>query len=182
LTHLLANREALANWPHFKPRRIAVLSKGLLMVNYGKSSKRAFAAMGLILRALGQGLKVCLISFDSAGWEFGDLKALEPIADIARSDKITNGPKPGASLLTSTCDPQPEAWILAKEALESGSYDLVVLHELTNLVSVGGLSQGEIVEALKKRSRDVHIMITGDNVPQTLLDEADLITEVEDIS
>jgi len=74
-----------------------------------------------------------------------------------------------------------EAWDLSKEKIASGEYDLVILDEFTFPLAYGWLPMDEILEFLRQRPPDVHIIITGRKAPQELIDFADLVTEMQEV-
>lgn len=71
-----------------------------------------------------------------------------------------------------------ELWEYTQQAVMSGKYDLVVLDELSLAVNFGLISEAEVLKLLDNRPRHVDIILTGPNMPNKLLDQADQITQI----
>lgn len=72
-------------------------------------------------------------------------------------------------------------WEEALKRICSGEYDIVVLDEITYPIRYGWLTTAEVIEALSRRPSHVHVVLTGRNAPQELVDYADLVTEMREI-
>jgi cob(I)alamin adenosyltransferase len=71
-----------------------------------------------------------------------------------------------------------EAWDFAKQVLASQDYQMVILDELTYLIKFGFIAEEEIIKVLVNRRDDLHVVVTGRDAPQSLIDAADLVTEM----
>lgn len=74
-----------------------------------------------------------------------------------------------------------EAWQLAKEILESQEYHLIILDELTYLLNYEMIDQGDVCKTLRTRRKDLHVVVTGRNAPDCLMEMADMVTEMNEI-
>ena len=74
-----------------------------------------------------------------------------------------------------------ECWALAREKIYSGAYDLVVLDEITYPVAYGWLPVDEVIETLRNRPENVHLILTGRKADPALIEFADLVTEMTEI-
>jgi len=74
-----------------------------------------------------------------------------------------------------------EAWELARRKICSGEYDLVLLDELTYPLTYGWIPVQEVIDVLRQRPEGLHVIITGRDAPQELIDYADLVTEMREI-
>jgi cob(I)alamin adenosyltransferase len=74
-----------------------------------------------------------------------------------------------------------ECWRQCRERIESGEYDIVIMDEMTYCFSFGWLELDEVLEVLRNRAPDMHVIITGRDAPQGLIDYADLVTEMTEI-
>jgi cob(I)alamin adenosyltransferase len=161
-------------------RRVVRLKKGLLIVNTGNGKGKTTAALGLMFRALGHGLRVCLIQFVKGSWKYGELSAAERFKDLLDVHVLGKG-----FTWTSTKEAHTEAgraaWEFAKETLGSGTYQLVVLDELTYLTSYGMVPEQEVVDCLANRPEGLHVVVTGRDAAQSLMDVADLVTEMREV-
>ncbi len=74
-----------------------------------------------------------------------------------------------------------ELWKVAMEKINSGTYDIVILDELTYAFQYGWLEVDRVVDVLRHRPSQVHVVITGRTAPQALIDFADTAVEIMDI-
>ena len=72
-----------------------------------------------------------------------------------------------------------KGWAFAKKKITSGKFQLVVLDELTYLISYKMVEEKEVVDFLKNRPENVHIMVTGRDASPSLVKEADMVTEMK---
>jgi cob(I)alamin adenosyltransferase len=155
-------------------------ARGLLIVYTGNGKGKTTAALGLALRASGQGLKVCIIQFIKGSWRTGESLALPRLAEQIEIHTRGTG-------FTWTSDPEEvaraagEAWQLAEEKVLSGRYDLIILDELTYLLSYHLLAEQELLSLIARRPPGLHLVITGRNAGAALLAAADLVTEMREI-
>jgi cob(I)alamin adenosyltransferase len=69
-------------------------------------------------------------------------------------------------------------WEVSKEAIASGKYDLVILDEINVVMKLGYLDPAEVVEFLKSKDPDLHIVLTGRGAPPEVIDVADCVSEI----
>ena len=74
-----------------------------------------------------------------------------------------------------------QAWEFAKGQIASGRFQVVVLDELTYLMKYGMVEEAEVVRALADRPDGLHVVVTGRDAPASLIETADLVTEMKDI-
>ncbi|MEQ9691467.1 MAG: cob(I)yrinic acid a,c-diamide adenosyltransferase [Bauldia litoralis] len=156
------------------------IEKGLLIVHTGKGKGKSTAAFGMVFRALGHGLPVAIIQFVKGKWQTGERVALEKFGDLVSINTM------GEGFTWETQDRQRDlaaarsAWERAKEIIVSRDYKLVLLDELNIVLRYGYLSADEIVAFLRdEKPDDVHVIVTGRNAPDSLIEAADLVTEME---
>ena len=153
---------------------------GLVIVNTGPGKGKTTAALGLMLRAWGRDMKVVMLQFmKSTTANYGEHRAarrlgIEVVALGAGFTWQTAIPDKGRSLAI-------ELWHQAKEKINSGAYQMVVLDEFSYPVQYGWVPVAEVLEALKNRPHWVHVVITGRDVPQELIDFADIVTSMEEL-
>jgi cob(I)alamin adenosyltransferase len=169
-------REALAAHRRRSDRR----NQGLVIVNTGSGKGKTTAALGLLLRASGQGLRVAMFQFIKAkSGNWGEQRAARTLGvDIV----------PLGSGFTWTSDDLErdralahEGWAQCRAAIESGGFDLVVMDEMTYCFTFGWLDLAEVLDVLRRRPAGQHVVITGRDAPQELIDFADLVTEMREI-
>ncbi len=157
--------------------------QGLLMVFTGNGKGKTSAALGVALRAVGQGLKVLMIQFIKGSWHYGELDsapmlggALE-IRPMGRGFVKTGAQKPDAEDVRLA----GEAWSAAVEAMQSARYDMIILDELNYATNYGLLPIERVLEDLARRPERLHVIVTGRNAHPQLVEAASLVTEMKEI-
>ncbi len=152
--------------------------QGLLIVYTGQGKGKTTAALGLVLRALGHGLKPCVIQFiKSERGRWGETVMAERLGIAWHALGRGFVFDPAGQLQDAAL--ARDGWALAQEQIASGAYDLVVLDEFTYLCKFGWLDADAVVAwLLQRRPSHVHVVITGRDAPAALLAAADLVTEM----
>lgn len=149
---------------------------GLVIVHTGDGKGKTTAALGLALRAIGHGMRVRMVQFVKAQ-DTGEHRAAARLAPEFQIDAL------GTGFVIGEWQPEDiaaarEAWNVAREAIGSGQWDLVVLDEITYVLNAGAVTQDELGAALSERPGHVTVVITGRDAPAALMLEADLVTEM----
>lgn len=150
---------------------------GLVMINTGPGKGKTTAALGLALRAAGQGLKVHFIQFIKSGQGYGEAQAL-PLLPGVKLTALGLGLTRGGDLAPHRTKAQ-ETLEVAKEALTSGQWGMVVLDELCVALAKGLVDLDQALDLLKLRHPQTHLVITGRDCPAQLMDLADTITVMQ---
>jgi len=157
------------------------MKKGLLIVHTGDGKGKSTAAFGMLLRAWGRGMRVCVIQFIKASTgQWGEIKAAKKLGIewYTSGDGFTWLSKD----LNKTADFARRGWELAKEKITSRNYDLIILDEFTYPLIYQWLDANEVIEWLAyHRPKDLHLVITGRSAPEALIAQADLVTEMKQI-
>jgi cob(I)alamin adenosyltransferase len=155
------------------------LSRGLIQVYTGDGKGKTTCALGLALRAVGQGLKVFMVQF-MKGRETGEVKAAA--ARLAPEMTLRPFGRPG---LVNLRGPAPEdlalvreAWDLARQVIAAGAHDLVILDEINLALTFNLLPMEEVFQVLRQRPAWVEVVLTGRQAPPALVELADLVTEM----
>ena len=153
-------------------------TKGLVIVNTGKGKGKTTAALGMMLRAWGHDMKVIVLQFVKHS-NVGEHKAaqrmgIEIVAGGAGFTFRGDNAEKNAPMAR-------ELWKVAVEKINSGEYDMVILDELTYAFKYGWLGIDEVLNTLRQRPKNLHVIITGRNAPQALIDFADTAVEIVDI-
>ena len=154
---------------------------GLIQVYTGNGKGKTTAALGLALRAVGHGFRVLIIQFMKDNAKYGETKSATYLPGLevvkAGRDVFVDLKNPDAVDKKLARD----GWEAARTAILSRKYQLVILDEL-NVAMATGLQPVEEVEAFLRDNRrnQVEIVLTGRYAPQAILDQADLITEMQD--
>ncbi|HET9790700.1 MAG TPA: cob(I)yrinic acid a,c-diamide adenosyltransferase [Candidatus Angelobacter sp.] len=157
--------------------------RGLIIVNTGPGKGKTTAAMGTALRAVGNGMKVLMLQFLKGSWHYGELDAVKAFGDNFVMKQMGRGfVKVGGA----ETDPEDvrmveEAWKEAEQAIMSGQWDLVILDEINYAISYGMLDAAMVVEALKRKPEQVHVILTGRNAHPTIIELADTVTEMKQL-
>lgn len=170
--------------PQSKPQidpEILKKKKGLIIVNTGDGKGKTTAALGVALRALGTGMKVCMVQFIKGDWTSGEHKMAEklgPNFEIHRRGEgftwDTNNRERDQKLVG-------EAWKLCQEKLLSGKYQLLIFDEINYVIDYHYLDVQDVIAVLRKKSPDVHVILTGRNAKPELIKAADLVTEMREV-
>ncbi|MGF7185001.1 cob(I)alamin adenosyltransferase [Desulfitispora alkaliphila] len=157
------------------------MEKGLLQVYTGNGKGKTTAAMGLAIRAVGQGLRVHIIQFLKQGIDYGEVKSFAKIEGIT----IESYGGPGFIFRDGVKEEDlqlaEKAIAKAKELVTAGKCDLLILDEINNALQVGVISREQLEEILNLRPDTMELVLTGRNAPQFLIDRADLVTEMKEI-
>jgi cob(I)alamin adenosyltransferase len=153
------------------------VKKGLLLVYTGAGKGKTTAALGLVFRALGRGLKVGVVQFIKGKWKTGERSFAESIPGLTFL-VMGRGFTWESDDLSRDRNAARAAWIAARGLIDSGEHDVVVLDELTYAIHYGFVPLDEVLAALKDRPPQVHVCVTGRNAPEELCTLADLVTEM----
>ena len=155
--------------------------KGLVQIFTGDGKGKTSAALGTVLRALGHGLRVCIVAFMKGDYPYGEWNVLSklPNVEIARF---------GFRTFTDPANIKPEereqarqALAAAREAMLSGKYDLVVLDEVNVAVAWKLVELDEVLGLIGDKPPGVELILTGRHADARLVKQADLVTEMVNI-
>ena len=158
----------------------ATPSDGLFIIHTGDGKGKTTAALGLVVRAWGQGKSVKMFQFlKNTGARFGEHRAAERlgISIESRGDGFTWLSKD----MDETTAIAVDQWGRCKAAIQAGETDLIVLDEATYPVTYGWLDTDDVVSTIANRPPHVHIVVTGRDAHEKLNEIADVVTEMEDV-
>jgi cob(I)alamin adenosyltransferase len=152
--------------------------EGIVIVNTGEGKGKTTAALGLVMRAIGQGLRVCVLQFVKAETgRWGEIKTAEKLG--IEWHTMGNGFTWKSKNPEESTAKAQQGWKLAQEKIESGDYDLIVLDEFTYTMHFSWLDTTAVIEWLKSTKPDeLNLVITGRYAPEKLIEYADLVTEM----
>ncbi|ABO17172.1 cob(I)yrinic acid a,c-diamide adenosyltransferase [Prochlorococcus marinus] len=160
--------------------QIRKTKKGLLIVFTGNGKGKTTASLGMALRTIGHGYKVAIIQFIKGGWTTGEEKALKIFSSNLSWHSL------GEGFTWETQDRirdeklVQEAWQLAKKYIQNESYKLIILDEINIATKLGYLAPEEIITFLKSlNNRKNHIVLTGRGASDSIINYADLVTEMK---
>ncbi len=155
--------------------------RGLIMVHTGKGKGKSTAAMGLAMRCIGHGLKVGIVQFVKGVWQTGERAVLDDYPDLVTIKAM------GEGFTWDTQDRQRDlaaarnAWAMVKQMMAEEAYHMVIADELNIVLRYNYLPVDEIIETLKAKRADLHVVVTGRNAKPELIEIADLVTEMSQI-
>ncbi|MEP7213270.1 MAG: cob(I)yrinic acid a,c-diamide adenosyltransferase [Acidobacteriota bacterium] len=158
-------------------------TKGILMVNTGDGKGKTTAALGVLVRAAGRGMKCVLIQFMKSKTDrYGEHESLEKLGVEVHTM--------GAGFTWDTKDTaldiatSEETWNLCLEKMRSEEYDLLVFDELVYVLDYKFLDLEKViaeVKEIREKQPHLHVIMTGRNAPAELIEAADLVTEMTEI-
>ncbi|MBN2646700.1 MAG: cob(I)yrinic acid a,c-diamide adenosyltransferase [Thiotrichales bacterium] len=153
--------------------------KGLLLVITGNGKGKSTSAFGMVGRALGHGMKVGVCQFIKSRTDTGEEAFFGAVAHCewhVLGDGFTwDTQDRNQDIATSE-----RGWALAEQMLQDPSYDLVVLDELTYLLSYDYLDKDRVLNALSERPEGQHVVVTGRSALAELRELADTVSEIKD--
>ena len=154
------------------------IEKGLVIVHTGKGKGKSTAAMGLAIRAIGNGMKVGIVQFVKGVWETGERGVLDKFPDLVSIKAMGDGFTWETQDRERDIKAAETAWAASKEMIASGDYKMVILDELNIVLRYDYIPLDDVIETLKSKPKDLHVVITGRNAKDDLIEVADLVTEM----
>jgi cob(I)alamin adenosyltransferase len=175
-----AHREKMARIKAVKDRIYAskTIEKGLLIVHTGTGKGKSTAAWGLAMRCLGHGLRLGVVQFVKGRRDTGERFFL------ARFPELVEVKVMGEGFTWETQDRERDiaaaraAWQAAEAMLQDPELHMVILDELNIVLRKDYLPLAEVIEGLRARRPDLHVVVTGRNAKPELIEAADLVTEM----
>jgi len=160
---------------------LAKYRRGIIQVYTGNGKGKTTAAFGQALRAVGQGLKVCIIQF-MKGRKYGEYIAAERLAPeltvhLSGLDSFVMRDNP-APLDIELAQKGLE---LARAAISSGDYDMVILDEINVALDFKLVSLQEAIELMKNKPAALDVVLTGRYAPPEIIALADTVSEMREI-
>jgi cob(I)alamin adenosyltransferase len=160
------------------------VKRGLVVIITGYGKGKTTAALGMALRACGHGLRVCIIQFmkgDLYAGEWDGVKKLECEIELTATGKgfcgIRGNPYPFAEHRANA----QEAMALAREKMESGRFDLLILDEINNALHLKLVDLEQVLDLLRRKPSLQHLVLTGRDAHPEVVEAADTVSEVREI-
>ncbi len=176
------HREAMKRKKAHIDARIAAatVDKGLVVVLTGNGKGKSSSAFGMLARSVGHGMQCGVVQFIKGQWECGEhlLFRDHPLVEFhVMSTGFTWDTQDRESDIAAA----EKTWANAEVLLSDPSCQLVLLDELTYMLTYGYLDRERVLAAMRDRPEGQHVIVTGRNANQALLDLADTVSEVKDI-
>jgi cob(I)alamin adenosyltransferase len=153
-------------------------ARGLLLVHTGKGKGKSSAAWGMVMRCLGHGMRVGIVQFIKGAWSTGEAVFLQRFPDLVTIRTMGEGFTWETQDRARDIAAAERAWTEAQSMLRDPAIQLIVLDELNVVLRYGYLPVEPVIAAVAARPERQHVVITGRNAPEALIDAADLVTEM----
>jgi cob(I)alamin adenosyltransferase len=161
--------------------------KGITQVYTGNGKGKTTASLGLALRATGQGLRVCMIQFLKRNLKCGEHLFVEKTGAF-KILQFGTPPLPEGKIYVPVKRKSEEAkkaayraFSFAKEVIEGGNFDLVILDEINLAMDYGFINVNEVVELIKNKPQNLELVLTGRCAPREVIEVAELVTEMVEL-
>jgi cob(I)alamin adenosyltransferase len=155
------------------------IERGLLIVHTGKGKGKSTAAFGMVFRHIGHGMRAGVIQFVKGAWGTGERTVLEKFPELVTIKAMGEGFTWETQDINRDIAHARAGWEEAKRMIADPSYKMVMLDELNIVLRYDYLPLTEVLDVLRNRPADKHIVITGRNAKEELIEIADLVTEME---
>ena len=154
--------------------------KGLTLLYTGDGKGKTTAALGVLMRAWGQDLRVVMLQFMKATTgKWGEIRAAErmgvEIIPLGQGFTWTSEDLAHDRTLAQEC------WQQCRARIESDNYDIIIMDEITYTLTYGWLDIEEVLTTLRNRNPALHVILTGRDAPEALIEYADLVTEMREV-
>src|SRR4051812_10959727 len=133
--------------------------RGLLIVHTGAGKGKSTAAFGMVLRCLGHGMRVGIVQFVKGVWQTGERAVLARFPDLVTCRAMGEGFTWDTQDRARDIAAAHAAWDAAKEMIADPSYKLVLLDELNIVLRYDYLPLQEVLETLRAKPRDLHVIL-----------------------
>ena len=158
--------------------------KGLVIVYTGKGKGKTTAALGMALRAVGHGMRVCMIQFIKGEWYYGELTSanrLEPEFELVAAGKGFVGIMDDDHDIKEHRASAKNALNFSRKKMLQEKYDVIILDEINYAVNLGLVSSLEVLNLVKDKPRNLTLVLTGNYATQEIIEIADLVTEMREV-
>ena len=160
---------------------MAAEEKGLIIVHTGDGKGKTTAALGLAMRAWGDGLSILIIQFIKGDWKYGELETISKLQELDSRIELR---RMGKGFQRNDDDKAQhsaaayEALEAARLAFSEGCYDMLILDEINYAVKFGLIEESDVLALLDEKPAAMHVVLTGRAVRASIADRADLVTEM----
>jgi len=175
-----AYKQRMERRKEIQDKRIAetVGEQGLVIVHTGAGKGKTTAALGMVLRSLGHGHRVAIVQFIKGAWEPAEKRAFEPWGEQLVFHAT------GGGFTWETQDRVRDkamaqaGWEVAAGYLSDPAFKLVLLDEVNVALRKDYLSVEQVLAGVERRPANTHVVLTGRNAPDEIIERADLVTEM----
>jgi len=174
------HRQKMRRRKEVQDQRVAErsLEKGLIVVHTGNGKGKTTAALGMVLRSLGHGYKVAIVQFIKGAWEPAEKAVFSKWPDQLQFHALGEGFTWETQDRDRDIQKVREAWELSRSLIADPEIKLVLLDEVNVAMKLGYLPVESVLAGLDEKPEDSHVILTGRGAPQSLIERADLVTEM----
>ena len=153
--------------------------RGMLIVFTGAGKGKTTAALGMVIRCLGHGMKVAVVQFIKGAIDTAEQRALQGFGDLVTFLRLGEGYTWETQDRERDTEVAQEAWKKAVKYMQDPEYAMVVLDELNIVVQHESIDVARVLAAVRNRPVMQHVVITGRGAKPELLEAADLVSEMK---
>lgn len=154
--------------------------KGFVHVYTGNGKGKTTAALGLAIRAAGAGLNVYVAQFIKQG-QYSEIKSLKRLSDMITIEQFGCGGFIRGRPSDRDVRSAGKGLKKIKSILKAGSHQVVILDEANVAVSLGLISENDLLETIRSKPAEIEMVITGRGATPKIIEAADLVTEMKEI-
>lgn len=166
---------------HRKAMATKTIEKGLLIVHTGNGKGKTTAALGMVVRAMGHGMRVGVVQFIKGAMSTGEKAVFDAFPDLIAFKPMGEGFTWDTQDRTRDIAVTRAAWEEVKRMIADPACDMVLADELNIVLRYDYLPLDEVLEVLAARPEGKHVIVTGRNAPPALIEAADLVTEMAQV-
>lgn len=168
----------MADSPQTPPAKARKQKAGLVIVHTGDGKGKTTAALGLALRAVGNGMGVCMVQFIKGKWKTGEQQAAKLFGDRFEMHAVGDGFTWDTKDREKDMEKVRAGWALAMERVASGRFRMLILDEILYVLGYGYFPEQEVLDFLAERPKTLHVVLTGRGASEKMIEAADLVTEM----
>lgn len=173
-----ADRMAKKKVAHDRIVAARQVEKGLTIVHTGNGKGKSSAALGMVMRAVGHGMRVGIVQFVKSDWDTGEKRMLARFPELVEFRSMGDGFTWDTQDRTADIAAARAAWAEVARMIADPAYRMVLADELNIVLRYDYLPLDEVLAVLAGKPADKHVIVTGRGAPQGLIDHADLVTEM----
>ncbi|HEX5921002.1 MAG TPA: cob(I)yrinic acid a,c-diamide adenosyltransferase [Nitrososphaeraceae archaeon] len=157
---------------------------GIVIVYTGNGKGKTTASLGVALRAVGHGLRVCMVQFIKGEWHYGELnsiKKLEPDFELIVAGKGFIGIIDDDHAFEEHVRAAKTALDIVEQKISLDSFDIIILDEINYALHLGVLQLADVMKILQNRPKHLSLILTGNHACEEIITLADLVTEMKEI-
>jgi cob(I)alamin adenosyltransferase len=156
------------------------MKKGIIIVHTGDGKGKTTAALGLAMRAWGDGLRILILQFIKGGWKYGELEAIRRLGERIEIRQCGHGfTQREKRDHEEDVRAAGEAMEQARAEVKKQCWDMLILDEINYAVQFGLLEEREVLQLLEEKPAELHVVLTGRAATEPVLAMADLVTEMK---